>query len=527
MAAGWVHGDALPIAIALAVACAAALAVAGWRAHTRRRRLLGRAAGPATQGGLTDFLLWATLVLIVIAWAGPRWSTRSVSVPRSNLDLVLLLDVSRSMDARDVAPSRFARGQQIASSVLDALLPGDRAALAVFAGRGVLLTPLTPDRRALAELIPGLDTRLVQPQGSRLVAGVSAALEAFSPEPRPRVLVVVSDGETHGERPGAAAAVVAGHDVHVVAAALGTEAGTTIPDHGTSLRDDTGNVVTTRRRLSQLADLADAGGGRVWTGDAWGRVDVGALLASVRGRGTAASEPLVRELPAPAAGPLAAAAFLLWSLEAVFVRRRLRLRPVAALALFGGLLLGAGPDAQRTATDLVAMLEDRARVAPLGGTDLVRLGLARAELGDTEAAERALEEAGLRGETPALRALAWYDLGVLAVGREDWKTARDHFWRALSENDDSPHTRFNYEWTRRRALAQSPAAAEAPPPRPPPARAEPPRRESTRRQPPPPELTPGEGRRWLARVSEDPRASVRNAVAAGEDRPRRRTGPAW
>src|SRR5690606_38282441 len=120
----------------------------------------------------------------------------TVHIPSEGVDVVLLVDVSWSMAARDVPPSRLVRARAIARDLLERLAPGDRAALAAFAGRGVLLTPLTPDAAALAELLDGLDPERMSAGGSALASGIAAAVEAFeAASERPRVVVVLADGE--------------------------------------------------------------------------------------------------------------------------------------------------------------------------------------------------------------------------------------------------------------------------------------------------------------------------------------------
>ena len=91
--------------------------------------------------------------------------------PADGIDVVVLLDVSRSMDATDTPPSRLVRARAAARDLLLALGPGDRAALAVYAGHGALLTPLTSDAAALVEMLPALDSELMSDRGSRFARG--------------------------------------------------------------------------------------------------------------------------------------------------------------------------------------------------------------------------------------------------------------------------------------------------------------------------------------------------------------------
>ena len=221
-------------ALLLLLGAAAALAGARLLARGRRRRL-GTLGNPAPAGLplASDVALIVALACVVTALLGPRLGEKVVRVPASGVDLVLLLDVSRSMDARDVPPSRLARAQRAAEELLARLAPGDRAALAAFAGRGVLLTPLTPDREALVELLGALDSGLLEPPSSNLGEGVRAALAAFEAgSERPRVLFVLSDGEDPERRTEIGVADALRTEVRVLTAALGTETGAAVPDRG-------------------------------------------------------------------------------------------------------------------------------------------------------------------------------------------------------------------------------------------------------------------------------------------------------
>src|SRR5262249_22622648 len=235
--------------VALGVALAAACVIASWLAARRRvLGLLGTARAVGWRRLARDLALVVALAALGLAWLGPRAGFRTVLAPGSGVDVVLLLDVSRSMDATDVAPSRLTRARELAASLLERLAPEDRAALAAFAGRGVLLTPLTHDTDALSDLLPALDGELLQMRGSDLGAGISAALYAFEGEgDRPRVVVVLSDGEdpVAGRALGHDAARRAG--ARIVALALGSEAGATVPDSGVPLLDTAGRAVVSRR----------------------------------------------------------------------------------------------------------------------------------------------------------------------------------------------------------------------------------------------------------------------------------------
>jgi Ca-activated chloride channel family protein len=530
------HPEWLPAVLALVAITAFAVALARLDARRRRRALLGPDAPGGTADRLRDGALLLAFAAVGLALLGPRVGERSVAVPSSGVDVVFLVDVSRSMDARDVPPSRMARAKRGVEELLARLGAGDRAALAVFASRGVLLTPLTPDREALGELLSALDTGLVHPPGSNLGDGLRAALEAFAEaSERPRVVFVLSDGEDPELRGDGDVARAARAGVRVLAAALGSDRGAEVPDHGVPLRDERGRVVRSRRELRRLARLAEATGGAVFPGDAWGAFDFDGAAASLRrDAGSAPGVPVVRRVRAVRVLPLAAAALGLLLAEALaaavnpLVRKTVAVVGASALAV---LLLGAAPTPEAAST---GAMEARLRRSPRDPALWVELGLARLERGESAAAGRAFAAAAVVAADARTAAVAYYDLGVSALARGDLGTARDAFFDALALEPRDLEARFNLEWTLQGLAARPPSAARAPgskpdatepPPLPREARPEP------RRQPAPSPtraapVSEAERAQWLARVDDDPARSLRSATgAAGGGR--RRHAPAW
>lgn len=518
----------VPLAVLFALAVAALL-LARARGRRQRSRL-----GPSLRPGLSlarDGALLLALAAIGLALLGPRIGEKTVLTPASGVDLVLLLDASRSMDAADVPPSRLARARRTAKDLLARLRPGDRAALATFASRGVLLTPLTPDHAALAELLGAVDTNLIRPTGSSLGAGVRAALAAFEAgSERPRVLFVLSDGEDPQRSTDLGAPDALRAELRVLAAAFGSEAGATVPDHGVPLRDGAGGAVISRRRSDRLARLAAATGGAVFPADAWGAVDLDAASAAVRrDAGELPGQPVERRVRAVRVLPFAALALLLLAVEGL--PRPRRGQSSAALATVGAaLLLGAGP-AQAPSS----AVGERLVATPGDPALLVELGLERLARGRHDTARRAFLAAALTARDPELASLAYYDLGVAALEEADYAVARDAFFDALALRPGDRKARYNLEWTLK-ALPD-----DAPPP-PPPAEPEPgdtgPERErpelaadaeQEQRQPEREQasgLSEAERQRWLGRVHDDLGRALRSAAEA-EERERPRRGPAW
>jgi Ca-activated chloride channel family protein len=521
---------------------ALALLAAGWRARWRRRRLGAR--GRLLVPGLrSDAALLLAFVALALALLGPRIGERVRLVPASGVDLVIALDVSRSMDARDVPPSRLDRARRAARGVLERLGPFDRVGLAAFGGVGVLLAPLTPDRAVIGELLDGVETGLIAPASSDLAAGVAAALTAFEPgSTRPRSLLLLTDGEDPEQRRELGAGAAARADVRVLVAAFGGEAGATLPDHGVPLVDRSGRTVVSRRDLARLEPLARATDGELFPADAWGEVDLAGVVRSLRrDAGAAPGDVVRRRVPAVRVLPFALLAFALLGLEGLprparrrAGRRTSRWLPATASALAAiGLLPGSAGGSGATLDGL----EARVRAQPGDAASLVALGAARLERGRRRAAARAFLAAAVRARSAREAAIAYYDLGVAELESGDLEAARDAFLDALALAPDDERARFNLEWTalalRRSqpAPAPQPAALASPPDAEPPAEPEPapqPEREETqeRTASEPPPLDEAAQRRWLEQVEDDPGRALRSA-ASGQGAPSRSAGPVW
>lgn len=227
-----------------------------------RRRLI--------QGGV----LTVAVVALVLGLARPRTGGAEREVEQRGLDLAIVLDVSRSMQAEDVAPTRLDRVRSALNGVLDALA-GDRVSLVVFAGTGLVQAPLTTDYAALRALLDAADPRAMPTPGSNLEAALDAALSTLnaandpaSPTalPHARAVLVLSDGEFHAGSADAARAQADAQNVALFAAGVGTAAGARVPmynDRGVRtdwLRDDRGAVVTTRLDAAAMQALPTARG---------------------------------------------------------------------------------------------------------------------------------------------------------------------------------------------------------------------------------------------------------------------------
>jgi Ca-activated chloride channel family protein len=269
------------------LAVVALLAAAGALALLRRRRALREACGAlaarmAPQANLSRpagrlALTLSGLALLCLALAQPQCGTRTELSRRYGADVVVVLDVSRSMEARDVRPSRLERARLEIGALLDRL-KGDRIGVVVFAGEAFVQCPLTTDYAAARLFLRAVGPDAVPQQGTAVanaLRGAKELLDGAEGGARGRVVLLVSDGEDHDGQVLAAASELADAGIRIHVLAVGTPEGAPIPildgrgEPSGWRRDRRGNPISTRLDEATLRLVADRGGGRLFlVGDA-------------------------------------------------------------------------------------------------------------------------------------------------------------------------------------------------------------------------------------------------------------------
>lgn len=225
-------------------------------------------------GNRKRIIFWLGLVALISALARPQANPIVEDMQGASLDIYVLLDVSKSMDAEDVAPSRLKKAKHSIVSLME-LLGGDRIGVIAFAGSAVMVSPLTADYEIVKIFLQGVDTNLIQNQGTDLSHALAMGEEAMArgaektgnEGPRSNVFVVMSDGEDHQEKDYSVAERVRAKGGVVFSIAFGTEEGGSIPvrnDRGElsgHKRDRQGNQVKTSVQTAALKEIAEKGGG--------------------------------------------------------------------------------------------------------------------------------------------------------------------------------------------------------------------------------------------------------------------------
>lgn len=185
-------------------------------------------------------------LFLVLALTGPQFGTKLAMAQRKGVDVMVLLDVSRSMQAEDVKPNRLAHAKYQIGQLLDRM-DGDRMGLVIFAGQAFVQCPLTLDYGALSMFLDIADTESIAVQGTALAAAIDLAQRSFKEESDAhKVLIIFTDGEEHEGDPLAAAEKAGDEGVRIITVGLGTVEGELIPQ-----RDAQGGVNYHKDRQDQ------------------------------------------------------------------------------------------------------------------------------------------------------------------------------------------------------------------------------------------------------------------------------------
>lgn len=245
----------------------------------------GRLDSNPKKGGKRLFF-WLALAWLTVALARPQWGKVEQIVFEQSRDVLIALDLSKSMLAEDVKPSRLERGKLLLSSLL-ADLKGERVGLLLFAGTAFLQSPLSSDYEVLQEFMPDLSPQLLPQGGTDYGRMIKVALEAFSSDAgADRFLIVLSDGESRTENWREEVKKLKERKIRVIGLGIGTPEGSVIPDgEGGWLKGKDGAVVLSKLGAKTLQALAQETGGLYQEASDW--VDIKSLIEKTVNTGQA------------------------------------------------------------------------------------------------------------------------------------------------------------------------------------------------------------------------------------------------
>jgi Ca-activated chloride channel family protein len=220
-----------------------------------------------TRSHIKFFLMLLSITLLIIALAGPQFGSKIREVKRKGIEIIIALDVSNSMMARDVQPSRLERAKQAIARLIDQL-ENDRLGMIVFAGDAYTQIPITSDYVAAKMFLAGVSTNMVSRQGTAIGSAIELAMKSFSQqEDISRAIIIISDGENHEGNALEIARNAAAKGIKIYTIGIGKPEGVPIPDSESSYikeyrRDQNGNIVTTRLNEQMLLEIAKVGNGK-------------------------------------------------------------------------------------------------------------------------------------------------------------------------------------------------------------------------------------------------------------------------
>lgn len=426
-----------PVVVALApVVGLAVWSAAAWarRARIRRAAAWSEATAQIARGAgrLGAPALGLAAGLAAVALSGPRWGEERIVTETRGLNLVVGVDISRSMLAEDVKPSRLGRALREARRLVQDL-DGDRIGLAAFAGTSYILSPLSVDGSALTLYLDALDPDIASEGGTSLAPAIAQGIDLLhaSPEIADRVLVLFTDGEAHDslEQSIQEARRLAGLGIHLILVAEGGREPVRIPvrdERGTLVswqQDLAGNSIETSRRDDVLGAIADAAQGTIVAAELPDQAGaVRDLVASYK-RATATESRTQRGRPR-AWIPLLLAGIVLGM--QTFTRKTAALVGILCCAGLPAGLAGQGVQAQRPRS-AAEKLWDKGDVRGAAAAYLTDLkadqeddtawyntGTAALAAGDPTLARASLARAAASLD-PDLRFRALYNLGLLAL----------------------------------------------------------------------------------------------------------------
>lgn len=207
-------------------------------------------------------LMLAALALLIVMVARPQMGSKISHDKRHGIETIICLDISNSMLAQDVAPSRLDKSKMLIENLVDNF-NNDKIGLIVFAGDAYVQLPITSDYVSAKMFLQNINPSLIQTQGTNIGEAIALASKSFSQQENVgRAIIVITDGENHEEGAQEAAAAANKQGVNVFILGIGNPQGAPIPmGDGSYLKDHSGNTVMTALNEQMCRELAQAGKG--------------------------------------------------------------------------------------------------------------------------------------------------------------------------------------------------------------------------------------------------------------------------
>lgn len=206
------------------------------------------------------------ILFLVLALVNLKAGTKVETIKREGVDIVFAVDISKSMLAEDIAPSRLEKSQQLVTQIINNLA-SDRIGLIAYAGSAVPQLPITTDYSSAKMFLQSMNTDLVSSQGTAIAEAIQLAESYYSEDSEAsKVLVIISDGEDHEGEALDYAEAAAEKGIRIITIGVGTEKGGTIPIKRNGIvrefkKDNEGKTVITKLNSETLEEIASTGNG--------------------------------------------------------------------------------------------------------------------------------------------------------------------------------------------------------------------------------------------------------------------------
>lgn len=213
---------------------------------------------------LKFWLIFVAVLMGIIMVARPQFGTKVEKVDKKGIELVIAIDVSNSMMARDVEPSRLAKAKQILTKIIEGR-KDDKVAIVVFAGEAFVQLPMTSDIQAAKIFLDNINTSLVPVQGTVIGSAINVAMNSFtSDKDVDKSIILITDGEGHEDNAIEMAKKAAEAGIQINVVGIGTSSGAPVPvsEYSNEMKKDMqGNIVISKLNEQMCKEIAQAGKG--------------------------------------------------------------------------------------------------------------------------------------------------------------------------------------------------------------------------------------------------------------------------
>lgn len=208
------------------------------------------------------WLMLTAIALLIVMLARPQMGTKINQEQRQGIEVIIALDISNSMKAEDVTPSRLDKSKMLVENLVDNFT-NDKVGLIVFAGDAFVQLPITSDYVSAKMFLQNIDPSLIATQGTNLAEAIELSSKSFTKQDKVgRAIIVITDGEDHEGGAEDAAKEAQRNGMRVFVLGVGSPKGSLIPDgNGGYMKDNTGQEVMSALNEAMCKQIAEAGGG--------------------------------------------------------------------------------------------------------------------------------------------------------------------------------------------------------------------------------------------------------------------------